>query len=56
MLILIVSMSDSAHQGAISVQLGSHDLKAIFMAMLLVFVGHVFADGKRAKDENDMFL
>ena len=55
-LIIIVSLSDPAHQGTLSVQVGTNELKALFIALLLVFVGHVFADGKRAKDENEAFL
>jgi hypothetical protein len=55
-LIVIFSMSDPAHEGALSIQLGSTELKALFMALLLVFVAHVFVEGKQAKDENEAFL
>jgi len=55
-LIMIFSVSDPAHQGTLSIQLGSPELQALFMAVLLVFVSHVFATGKIAKDENDAFL
>ncbi len=55
-LIVILSLSDPSHQGALSVQFGTSELKALFMGLLLVFVAHVFAEGKQAKDENDAFL
>ncbi len=55
-LIVIFSLSDPAHQGALSVEIGTNELKAFFIALLLVFVSHVFADGKRAKDEIETFL
>ena len=55
-LIIIFSISDPAHQGTLSFEVGTNELKALFIALLLVFVGHVFADGKRAKDENEAFL
>ena len=55
-LILIFSLSDPAHQGALSFEVGTNELKALFIALLLVFVSHVFAEGKRAKDENETFL
>lgn len=55
-LIVIFSLSDPAHQGRLDVQFGSNELKTLFMGLLLVFVAHVFAEGKRAKDENETFL
>ena len=55
-LIMILSLSDPAHQGAFAVQFGSRELKAFFMGLLLVFVAHVFSVGKQAKDENETFL
>jgi len=55
-LIVILSISDPSNQGALSVQFGSNELKALFMGLLLVFVAHVFAEGKQAKDENETFL
>jgi len=55
-LIVIFSLSDPAHQGRLDVQVGTDELKALFMGLLLVFVAHVFAEGKRAKDENETFL
>lgn len=55
-LIALLSMSDPRHEGALSIQIGSPELKAIFMGLLLVFVAHVFAEGKDAKDENEAFL
>ena len=55
-LIAIVSVSDPAYQGALSIQFGSHELGRFFTGLLLVFVAHVFAEGKKAKDENEAFL
>lgn len=55
-LIVIFSLSDPAHQGTLEFKLGSNELKSLFMGLLLVFVSHVFAQGKRAKDENETFL
>jgi len=55
-LILILSISDPTKQGALSIQFGSAEIKALFGGLLLVFVTHVFADGKHAKDENEGFL
>ena len=55
-LIMILSLSEPSHQGALSIQFGSNELKALFMGLLLVFVAHVFSEGKQAKDENETFL
>ena len=55
-LIAIISASDPAYQGALSIQLGSNELSAAFTGLLLVFVAHVFAEGKRVSDENATFL
>ena len=55
-LIAIISASDPARPGALSINLGTNELKALFMALLLVFVAHVFAEAKKTKDENAAFL
>ena len=55
-LILIIFLSDPSQQGALSIQFGTDEIKALFMVLLLVFVAHVFTQGKDAKDENDAFL
>ena len=55
-LVAILSASDASQPGALSFQLGTNELKALFMALLLVFVAHVFAEAKSAKDENESFL
>jgi len=55
-LILIISLSDPSQQGAFSIQFGTSEIKALFMGLLLVFVAHVFSQGKDAKDENDAFF
>ena len=55
-LIMLFSLSDPAHQGRLDIQLGSDELGAFFIGLLLVFVARVFAEGKQAKDENDTFL
>ncbi len=55
-LILILSMSDPARQNALSIQIGTPELKAMFMGVLLVFVAQIFAQAKAAKDENDAFV
>lgn len=55
-LIAIFSASDPTRQGALDIQLGSNELQALFMALLLVFVARVFAEGKLAKDEVETFL
>ncbi|TQV84652.1 DUF2975 domain-containing protein [Exilibacterium tricleocarpae] len=54
--IVIFSLSDPTHQGTLDIRLGSEELQALFMGLLLVFVAHVFAEGKQAKDENAAFL
>jgi len=55
-LIAILSLSDPAYQGRLDIQFGSNELKGLFIGLVLVFVAHVFAEGKRAKDENETFL
>ncbi len=55
-LVAILSLSDPAHPGMMEIKVGSNELKALFLGLLLVFVAHVFAEGKRAKDENETFL
>lgn len=55
-LVLIFSVSDPTHQGRLEILMGSDEAKALFFGLLLVFVAHVFAVGKAAKDENDSFL
>ncbi|WP_086930261.1 DUF2975 domain-containing protein [Agarilytica rhodophyticola] len=55
-LIIIFSLSDPAQQGMLDIQLGTEELKSLFMGLLLVFVAHIFAEGKKAKDENEAFL
>lgn len=54
--IVIFSISDATQDDRIDIQLGSGELKALFVGLLLVFVAHVFVEGKRAKDENDSFI
>lgn len=55
-LVMIFSIADPSKPGSLSIQLGSNELKAIFSALLLVFVANVFAEAKLAKDENDGFI
>lgn len=55
-LVMVFSIADPEKPGALSIQIGSIELKAIFSALLLVFVASVFAEAKRAKDENDGFI
>ncbi|WP_428409681.1 hypothetical protein [Hyphococcus sp.] len=55
-LIALLSASDPTKQNALSIQIGTPELKAIFMGLLLVFVAQVFAQAKAAKDENDAFV
>lgn len=55
-LILILSLSDPSTEGAIAIQFGTDELKALFFALLLVFVAQVFLEAKRAKDENETFV
>lgn len=55
-LVAILSISDPARPGALSIQLGSEEVKALFMGLLLVFVARIFGEGKRAKDEIETFL
>lgn len=54
--ILLFSLSDPAHKGRLDIQIGSVELKGLFVGLLLVFVAYVFAEGKRSKDENETFL
>lgn len=56
LLIVIFSLNDQSRQGTLSIQLGSNEMMAFFMALLLVFVAQVFSEGKRAADENETFL
>ena len=55
-LIALFSYSDPAHPSTLSIQIGAPELKAAFMALLLVFTATVFTEAKRVKDENDSFL
>lgn len=54
--IIVYSLSDPSHMGTLDISLGSNEAKSLFIGVLLVFVAHVFAEGKAAKDENDTFL
>jgi len=54
--ILLVSISDPQSPGQLSIQFGSGDLSAAFMAILLVFVAHVFTQGHAAQEENKAFI
>jgi len=54
--LLLFSLNGSFDKGTISIQFGSNELKALFMALLLIFVAHIFAEGKRAIDENKSFV
>ena len=54
--IILFSLSDPLHPGTLGLKFGSEELKSLFMGSLLVFVAHVFIEGKRAKDENDTFV
>ena len=56
LLTVIFSLNDSAQGGILWVQFGSGEAKTFFTAMLLVFTAQIFAEAKRAKDENDAFL
>ena len=55
-LIAIISVSDPAYQGVLAIGLGSREFGGFFTGLLFVFVAHVFAEGKKAKDENETFL
>lgn len=55
-LIVLFSLSDAAHEGTLSIQLGSNELKAAFLGLLLVFVAQIFMEGKRVKEENEAFI
>lgn len=55
-LIALFSAADPAQPGALSIQVGTPEIKAVFMAIMLVFVSEVFAEGKRARDENEAFV
>lgn len=55
-LILIFSIADPEAPRTLAIEAGTPEIKSLFMALLLVFVAHVFAVAKRAKDENDAFL
>ena len=56
LLIVIFSLNDPNKGGTLSIQLGSSELSAFFLALLLVFVAKMFTEGKLVKDENDSFL
>lgn len=53
---IIISLNDKAPGGSLSLQLGTPEISGFFMALLLVFVAHVFAEGKHVKDENEAFF
>lgn len=55
-LVLIFSIADPEAPRTLAIEAGTPEIKSLFMALLLVFVAHVFAVAKRAKDENDAFL
>ena len=55
-LVMIVSLDDGMPGGSLSIQLGTGELKAAFIGLLLVFLAHVYAQGAAAKAENEAFL
>lgn len=55
-LILLLSVSDPSQMGALSIQFGSKELGALFTALMLIFVAHVFSIGQRANEENQSFV
>ncbi len=55
-LIVILSLSEPGREGTLSFQFGTNEIKALYIGALLVFVAHVFAEGKQAKEENEAFL
>jgi len=55
-LIFIASINDPVQPGALSIQIGTPEIKDMFMALLLVFVARVFVEGKSAADENAAFV
>lgn len=49
---LVVSMAQPGAERALSLTVGTPQLTALFLALLLLFTAEVFAEGKRAVDEN----
>ena len=43
-------------EGQMSLRLGTNELSALFTGLLFVFVAHVFAEGRKAAEENASFL
>ena len=54
--IVVFSLADPAHDGMLSIQFGSLELKALFTALVFLFVAHVFAAGQRAEEENALIV
>lgn len=52
----VVSLADNVEGGSVPIRFGTPELGAFFIALLLVFAAEVFAQGKRAADENASFL
>ncbi|RJY09890.1 DUF2975 domain-containing protein [Aurantiacibacter aquimixticola] len=52
----VVSLSDNIDGGSVSIRFGTPELGAFFIALLLAFAAEVFAEGRRAADENASFL
>lgn len=52
----IVSLTDNFAGGSVSIRFGTPELGSLFLALLLVFAAEVFAEGKRAADENATIL
>lgn len=52
----IFTHADPTQPGAFSIVFGSEQFEAIFNAVMIFFVCHVFVLAKEAKDENDAFL
>ena len=52
----LVSLADSVDGGSVPIRFGTPELGAFFIALLLVFAAEVFAEGRRAADENASFL
>lgn len=52
----VVSLADGVEGGSIPISLGTQDVGAFFIALLLVFAAEVFAEGRLAVEENASFL
>ncbi len=56
LLSIVFTMGRPGQETQLSIMLGTPEVKALFTALLFVFVAHIFAAGRKAEEENAQFL